>query len=180
MPANGSKSVALDVGYTFDFLGKFNVNYNSEDRSQQNIQFTMWGKSLQRPGISKLFPPPRWYLMRDPPTPKTTSTIRSASTSTGTSTTSNPSRHLAAASTVTLTTSARTSASASITAPKTYHQSPSSATVIGLSIGTTFGIAAICLVGFLYWMRKKKMPDRRRSHGMSQKPAPLVSDARTR
>ena len=24
------------------------------------------------------------------------------------------------------------------------------------------------------------MPDRRRSHGMSQKPAPLVSDARTR
>lgn len=188
VPASGSKSVALDVGPTLDFPGQFNINYNSEDGSQQQYLSPLF-TVIHHVGIispeiwnqQALFTTSLVSHARSTDTSEITSIFRSASTSTGTSTTSNPSRHLAAASTIALTTSATTSASASITAPKTYHQSPSSASVIGLSIGITFGIAAVCLVGFLYWVSKKKMPDRRRSHGMSQKPAPpLVSDARTR
>ena len=186
VPANGSKSVALDVGPTSDFLGQFNINYNSEDGSQQKYVSQLFTVIHHVGEIS----PETWNQQAlsttslgshagSTDTRKTSSTSTSASTSTGTSTTSNPSRHLAAASTVALTTSARTSASASSRPPKTYVQSPSSATVIGLSIGITFGVAAICLIGFLYWVKKNEKPDRRRPHEVSQKPAPVVSNART-
>ena len=186
VPANGSRSVALDVGLTSDFLGQFKLNYNSEDGSQQKIDSTLFNvihhfgeTSPETWNQQALSTTSLGFHAGSTDTPQTSSTSTSASTSLGTSITSNSSRHLAAASTVTLSISATTSASASSRAPKTYHQSPSSATIIGLSIGITFGIAVICLVGFLYWVKENKKPDRRRSHEISQKPAPVVSDART-
>ena len=47
---------------------------------------------------------------------------------------------------------------------------------IGLGIGITFSIAAMGLIGFLYWRRKeKKNLVTRNSIGMSRRPATVVN-----
>lgn len=176
MPANGSKSVALEVGVTSDFLGQFNINYNSNDGSQQKYDSPMFQVIHHTGEIS----PVTWNQQALSTTslrflsssiPQATSAITSASTSTGASKTTDPSTRLGAASTdSSMTTSAMTSTLTSTKVSKTDNPNLHSAVAIGLGVGITFGIAAMGLIGFLYWKKKKKNLDRTGSLGMPQKP----------
>lgn len=190
MPANGSKSVALDVGVTSDFLGQFNINYNSNDGSQQKYDSPMFQVIHHTGEIS----PVTWnqqalsttslrFLSSSIPQAAltggstATSAITSASTSTGASKTTDPTTQLGAASTdSSMTTSATTSTLTSTKVSKTDNPNLHSAVAIGLGVGITFGIAAMGLIGFLYWKKKKKNLDRTGSLGMLQKPPIFIKE----
>ena len=180
VPANGSKSVALDIGTTSDFLAQFNINYNSDDGAQQKydspiinvathpgeVSPVTWNQqALSTTSVASTKP----SILQAAPTDgsTTSSATTSASTFTGAPEQSSPQLHSAA------TTSASTSTGALKTSSPKLH----SAAAIGLGVGITFGMAAMGLIGFLYW-KTKKNSDRRRSVGMSQKPAAFVNQGK--
>lgn len=103
VPANGSKSVALDIGATSDFLAQFNINYNSKDGAQQvsdspitnvvthpgEVSPVTWNQqALSTASVGSLTPSTFQAASTDGST--TTSATTSASTSTGASKTSSP------------------------------------------------------------------------------------------
>lgn len=154
VPANGSKSVALDVGTTSDFLGQFNINYNTNDGIQQKYDSAIFNVVHDLGEISQTM---TWNLQA------------LSTTSSGSPT---PSKLQAASTHGSMTTSTTPSA-LTITGPsKTSYPNPHLAAAIGLGVGIPFGIAMICLVGFLIW--KKTNSDRRRSQAASQTPATFV------
>ena len=158
VPANGSKSVALDIGTTSDFLAQFNINYNSVDGAQQKYDSPIINVATHPGEVS----PVTWNQ-------QALSTTSVASPT--------PSILQAAPTDGSTTSSATTSASTSTGALKTSSPKLHSAAAIGLGVGITFGIAAMGLIGFLYW-KTKKNSDRRRSVGMSQKPATFVNEGK--
>ncbi|KAF6219744.1 hypothetical protein HO133_003569 [Letharia lupina] len=154
VPANGSKSVALDVGTTSDFLGQFNINYNTNDGIQQKYDSAIFNVVHDLGEISQTM---TWNLQA------------LSTTSSGSPT---PSKLQAASTHGSMTTSTTPSA-LTITGPsKTSYPNPHLAAAIGLGVGIPFGIAMICLIGFLIW--KKTKSDRRRSQAASQTPATFV------
>ena len=187
VPANGSKSIALDVGPTSDFLAQFNINYNYSNNGiqqkyvsplfsvihQGEISPVTWNQqALSTTSVESLTSSILQTASTD--SSMTTSATTSASISTAASKTPSTTPHLAAASTDgSTTTSATTSASTSTGASKT-DPNPHSAAVVGLGVGIALSITAMGLMGFLYW--KKMKTDRRRSLEISQEPATLVTE----
>ena len=166
MPANGSKSVALDtdVNDNKDFIGGFNIFYNAEDGSQQKYNSPLFNV-VQDTGETS----PVTYNQQA----LSTSLVASGTHSTRQATPINASTFNSA---TTSADSATTSASTSTATSKLASQGSHLAMKIGLGIGITFGIAAISLIGFLYW-RKKEHKDlvTRKAFGMSQRPAKVVN-----
>ena len=159
MPANGSKSVALDtdVNDKTDFYGGFSIFYNAEDGSQQKYNSPVF-YVVQDTGETS----PVTYNQQALSTSLVASGTHSTRQATPTNApTFNP---------------ATTSASTSTATSKSSSQGPHSAMKIGLGIGISFGIAAMGLIGFLYWRRKeKKNLVTRNSIGMSQRSATVVN-----
>ena len=160
VPANGSKSVALDteVSDKTDFFGGFSIYYNTEDGSQQKYNSPLFHVSQDTGETS-----PMTYNQQA----LSTSLVASgtASTSQATPTKASTSN------------SATTSALTSTAKSNPSSQGPHLAAKIGLGIGIMFAVAAMGLIGFLYGRKKerKKNSVPRNSFGMSQRPAKVVN-----
>ena len=189
MPANGSKSVALDIGASSDFIGQFNINYNANDGVQRKYVSPLFNV-IHHPGaiipvtwnqqaLSALTRAIRQTASAQRSTMASATT--SALTSSHVSKTADPTPHLAAASTDRpITTPTVTSALEPAGTPENSNPNSHSAVTIGLGVGITLGIAALGLIGFLYWGKRKRMkPDLTRSPGTSQNPITFVNEWNT-
>lgn len=147
MPANGSKSVALDIytGTEPDYVAQFDIYYNAEDGSEQKYDSPLF-HVVQDTGETS----PVTYNQQA----LSTTLVASGTFSTRQATPTNLSTFNSA--TTSATTSASMSASTSTGTSNPSIQDPHLAMRIGLGVGITFGIAALGLVGFLYWKRKEK------------------------
>lgn len=155
MPANGSKSVALDIGVTSGYLGQFNLNYNTDDGIQRVYKSSLFTVNHDLGEISQTVTWNQQALS----TPQSRSTTLSnlQATSTGGSLTTSA------------TTTTLTSTPTSTAGLKASNSTPHRAAAIGLGVGISFGVAAMGLLVFLFWKRNIKS-DRRRSKEVSQKP----------
>lgn len=162
VPANGSRSVALDIGVTSDFLAQFNINYNTNDGSQQKYTSQLFHVVHNLREISQTV---TWNLQAlsttslESPTP---SKLQTASTQVSVTTST--------------TTSATTLALTSTVASKPSNPTPHLAAGIGLGVGISLGIAAMGLIGFLFRKKKKINSDRRRSRAISQNSGTPVNE----
>ena len=173
MPANGSKSVALDtdVNDKTDFVGGFNIFYNAEDGSQQKYNSPVF-QVLQDTGETSPVTYNQQALSTSLVASGTPSTHQTTPTRASIFTSATMSAYSA---TTSIFSSATTSASTFTATSKSSSQGPHLATKIGLGIGITFGITVMSLIGFLCW-RKKENKHRvtRKSFRMSQRPATVV------
>ena len=188
VPANGSQSVALDIGETSDLLVQFNLNYNSNGRGQKYVSPLF--EVIHHAGE---FPPVTWNRQAlsttssgslTPSIVQTAFTDGSKTTSatmlTGASKMTYPNPHTAAASTGrSSTTSATASILKSMETSQISNSNTLSAAAIGLVVGITFAIVAVGLIGFQYRKKERKESDHRRSLGISQTPVMFVNEKRT-
>ncbi len=155
VPANGSKSVALDVGAPSDFLGQFNINYNSEDGSQQKYVSPIITIVHSPGGVSDTVTWNQQAL-------STTSSAFPTSSSRSQATTSNTATSPAA------TTSTGTSTAGPELPASTSHLG----LAVGLGLGVPLGIAATGFIAFLFCRTRKS--DRKRLPKRFQDPEPTA------
>ena len=164
MPANGSKSVALDVGVSSDYLGQFDFDYNTNDGLQRKYTSPLFTVSH---GLGEISQTVTWNRQALSTALLGSSTLLKAQATpiSGSLTASAPTITL----TSTLTSTAGSKASSS---------TPHRAAAIGLGVGISFGVAVIGLIVFLFWKKILKS-DRRRSKTVSQKPTTFIDQGKS-
>ena len=164
MPANGSKSVALDVGVSSDYLGQFDFDYNTNDGLQRKYTSPLFTVSH---GLGEISQTVTWNQQALSTALLGSSTLLKAQATP-------TDRSLTTSATTTTLTSTPTSTAES----KASNLTPHRAAAIGLGVGISFGVAVIGLIVFLLW-KKKMNSDRRRSKTVSQKPNIFIDQGKS-